>query len=552
MHRKIKVITCCILLVAALAASFLKAQCVPQMPHRFYGYVTVAGVPAPDGTLVVAKISGITYASTTTVNGTYGYATVFNVPADDPDTPEKEGGETGDIIEFYVAGSYATSYPFKYGEVTPLNLTVAAPAPYADFTANVTTGYEPLTVEFTDQSKYFDSIESYTWDFGDGNTTVTTNPKIVHTYLQNGTYTVSLTVNGTAAGQVVVDTIVKMGFIIVLDTKPIANFYAEPTSGLRPLTVTFYDNSTSYDGIVAWEWDFGDGFTSNEQNPIHNYTQTGTFTVKLKVTETDGDISIVTKENYITVKEATPPTVTIINPTATNPTFTRSGVTVQVAYQYTEASPKNVTIKIYNSTHTIATATITDLNGGTNVKRTDNITIPAGTADGSYHLNVTIYNIYDLSATATQLDAVKVDNTKPEISNPYQDPPGKVVRPGETVSVEPGYNITVRVNVTEPNIEKVFLYYNVSATEWMKIQMTPTASGEYTATIPSSSYPPYTTIQYYIEALDKAGNTAQTPTEGVYFTTYIIPEYQIIILAALLPAIALITALNRKRKRNSS
>jgi len=246
------------------------------------------------------------------------------------------------------------------------------------------------------------------------------------------------------------------------------------------------------------------------------------------------------------------PTVTIISPTKESPVYTQSAKTVQVTYQYTEASPKNATIKIYNSTHTIATATITDLTGGINVQRTDNITIPAGTAEGSYHLNVTIYNIYDLSATATQLGAVKVDNTKPEISSPYQDPPGQVVRPGETVNVEPGYNLTVRVNVTEPNIEKVFLYYNVSATEWMKIQMTPTASGEYKATIPSSSYPPHTTIQYYIEAVDKAGNTAQTPTEGVYFTTYIIPEYQKIILAALLPAIALITALNRKRKRNSS
>jgi hypothetical protein len=192
------------------------------------------------------------------------------------------------------------------------------------------------------------------------------------------------------------------------------------------------------------------------------------------------------------------------------------------------------------------------LAGGTNVQRTDNITIPANAADGSYHLNVTIYNIYDLGATATELDAVKVDNTKPEISSPYQDPPGQVVQPGETVNVEPGYNITVRVNVTELNIQEVFLYYNVSATEWIKIQMTPTASGEYTATIPSSSYPPCTTIQYYIEAMDKAGNTAQTPTAGVYFTSHIIPEDQKIVLTVLLPAIALITALNRKRKRNSS
>jgi PKD repeat protein len=442
MRGKIKVIMCCILLVTALAASFLKVQCVPLWPHRFYGYVTVAGAPAPDGTLVAAKIAGITYASTTTVDGKYGYAVAFNVPADDPDTPEKEGGQEGDTIEFYVAGRYATSYTFEYGAITQLNLTIAAPAPYADFTANVTTGYEPLTVEFTDQSKNFDSIESYTWDFGDGNVTVTSSPKIVHTYIQNGTYTVSLTVNGTAAGEVFVDTMVKANFITVYDTKPIANFYAEPTSGLRPLTVAFYDNSTSYDRIAAWEWDFGDGFTSNEQNPTHTYTKAGTYTVKLKVTETDGDINICTKENYITVGEVTPPTITINNPTTTNPTYTRSEAAIQVTYTYTEASPKNATIKVYNSTHTVATATVTGLAGGTNIQRIDNIKIPAGTAEGSYNLNVTIYNIYELSATATQLGAIIVDNTKPVITIIYPTE-------GSYISVK---KVWINGTITEANI----------------------------------------------------------------------------------------------------
>ncbi|MEM2675772.1 MAG: hypothetical protein QXT10_04680 [Candidatus Bathyarchaeia archaeon] len=62
------------------------------------------------------------------------------------------------------------------------------------------------------------------------------------------------------------------------------------------------------------------------------------------------------------------------------------------------------------------------------------------------------------------------------------------------MDVEAGFDITVKVSVTDFAIEKVSLYYNISATQWMEIQMAKAASGEYTATIPCSSYPPCTTI----------------------------------------------------------
>jgi len=540
MHGKIKVITCCILLVATLAAGFIKVQCLPQVPHRFWGYVTVAGEPAPDGTLVAAKIAGITYASTTTINGTYGYATAFNVPADDPDTPEKEGGQAGDIIQFYVAGRYAANYTFEYGGTTYLNLTITAPAPYADFSANVTIGYEPLTVEFTDQSKYFDSIESYKWDFGDGNITQTTNPKIVHTYIQNGTYTVSLTVNGTVAGGVFIDTMVKANFITVYDTKPTANFYAKPTSGLKPLTVSFYDNSTSYDGIVAWEWDFGDNSTSNERNPTHTYTQAGSFTVKLKVTETDGDINICTKQNYITV--TAPPTVSIVYPTATKPTYMRSGATITITYSYTEVSPKNATIKVYNATRTVYTVTITNLTGGTNITRTDSILIPAGTAEGSYNINVTVYNIYELSSTATQTDAIKVDITAPTITGVSQSPPANNVQPTDTVEV------TATVTDALSGVKNVTLYYSKDGgATWNPVPMQP--NGQlYKGTIPP--LPADTTVKYYIEAFDKAGNKKISP-ETEYYIYTVIPEFPNILAILLILSATILTAAAIKWRKPS-
>ena len=76
-----------------------------------------------------------------------------------------------------------------------------------------------------------------------------------------------------------------------------ANFSAEPTKGKYPLTVNFTDLST--DTPTSWLWDFGDGTTSTEQNPIHTYNTCGSFTVKLTVNYTVGS-DTKTKTDYIT------------------------------------------------------------------------------------------------------------------------------------------------------------------------------------------------------------------------------------------------------------
>ncbi len=70
---------------------------------------------------------------------------------------------------------------------------------------------------------------------------------------------------------------------------PFAEFTACPTSGAIPLTVQFTDISEG--PPTAWEWDFGDGATSTEQNPTHTYEKVGTYTVTLTVTNIAGDDS---------------------------------------------------------------------------------------------------------------------------------------------------------------------------------------------------------------------------------------------------------------------
>ena len=85
-----------------------------------------------------------------------------------------------------------------------------------------------------------------------------------------------------------------------VEDKPVADFTASPLSGDEPLTVEFTDLSTSYDGIVSYEWDFGDETTSTEQSPTHMYNE-GTYTVTLTVEEADGDSDTETKTDLISV-----------------------------------------------------------------------------------------------------------------------------------------------------------------------------------------------------------------------------------------------------------
>ncbi len=77
-----------------------------------------------------------------------------------------------------------------------------------------------------------------------------------------------------------------------------ADFSATPTSGQAPFPVQFTDASTG--SPTAWTWDFGDGATSTEQNPSHDYYEAGSHDVTLTVDGPSGSESC-TKYNYIVV-----------------------------------------------------------------------------------------------------------------------------------------------------------------------------------------------------------------------------------------------------------
>ena len=89
---------------------------------------------------------------------------------------------------------------------------------------------------------------------------------------------------------------------------PVASF----TFSCTYLACTFADTSTDTDGeIVAWSWTFGDGGTSNEQNPTHTYGEAGTYTVTLTVTDDDGASDTASQSLTVTAASGEPSVIVL-------------------------------------------------------------------------------------------------------------------------------------------------------------------------------------------------------------------------------------------------
>ena len=161
----------------------------------------------------------------------------------------------------------------------------------AQFTGTPTSGCAPLLVSYTSSST--GNPISYLWDLGNGTQSILPNPSA--TYFTPGSYTIKLVVTNAAGLK---DSITKTNYITV-NPKPIVNFTASDTIGCYPLTTQFTDMSNPVSGtITSWQWDFGDGATSNIPNPSHTYSQ-GTYSVVLRVINDKGCATTLIKPNYI-------------------------------------------------------------------------------------------------------------------------------------------------------------------------------------------------------------------------------------------------------------
>lgn len=184
-------------------------------------------------------------------------------------------------------------------------LRVHAQAPVADFGANVTSGCSPLTVTFQDKSS--NTPKFWNWDFGNGQLSNLQNPSISFGV---GTYAVTLVVRNSDG----TNGVTKTNYITVYPS-PQAGFSADITTGCIPSTIHFTDQSSPVAGnITTWDWDFGDGTTSNQQNPAHQYTATGYYTVTLRVTSSTGCQNTSSAGRYIRIAPGVIPDFDFTNP----------------------------------------------------------------------------------------------------------------------------------------------------------------------------------------------------------------------------------------------
>ena len=279
------------------------------------GTMNVIRAPqAPDSAFTPDKLSGDAPLTVFFDNQTTGDVTSYLWEFADGTTST----DTDSTHIFSAPGSYLVRLTARgqnnLSDFAQVEIRVTKPLvpPSAVFSALPTAGSAPLTVQITNQSAG-DNV-TYNWDFGDGTTAQTTDPIFTHLYSANGSFTIRLTVSGPGGADSTTT-----ANINVSDTLS-ASFTALPLSEPQGMSFQFADASSGQ--ISAWAWNFGDGTTSTEQNPVKVYTSAGTFNVSLTVTDTFGGTSSFSAPvtSVLPPTATTPPTVTPTN--TLQPTFT--------------------------------------------------------------------------------------------------------------------------------------------------------------------------------------------------------------------------------------
>ena len=167
------------------------------------------------------------------------------------------------------------------------------PTPDVNFTANVNSGCEPLSVQFIESNFYSNDYE-YLWIFGDGGINSSNQNTTSYTYNSNGTYDVSLTVidqNGCESSHQINEYI---------------NVYAIPEADFNtnPKEVDFLNANIDFQNLSLGNdynfWNFGDNTTSSTENPTHYYNNIGYYDIQLVVVTEEGCVDSVSHRIRVT------------------------------------------------------------------------------------------------------------------------------------------------------------------------------------------------------------------------------------------------------------
>jgi PKD repeat protein len=153
-----------------------------------------------------------------------------------------------------------------------------------------------FTIHFFDYS--YGNLTSWSWNFGDGTTSTEQNP--VHVYTQEGVYAVTFTISGDNCENTMTDSLYIYNYTSdcqALFAYGYESINHDSESGDSIKTgkndlMTLYFLDLSFGNIKDWNWDFGDGVTSTEQNPKHTYTEAGKYLVTLSISGDDCNSSV--------------------------------------------------------------------------------------------------------------------------------------------------------------------------------------------------------------------------------------------------------------------
>lgn len=161
-------------------------------------------------------------------------------------------------------------------------------APTARIEATPTSGTGPLLISANAMQSTDDgSIVSYSWNFGDGTSSQVGIAS--HTYASAGNYTLTLTVTDNDGASDSASTTISVSNPTGENLAPTARISATPNSGVAALLVNVDGRQSTDDiGVVSYNWNFGDGNTSQNAVTSHTYSQPGTYNLRLTVTDGNG------------------------------------------------------------------------------------------------------------------------------------------------------------------------------------------------------------------------------------------------------------------------
>ncbi|GEM_PF-834525 len=278
---------------------------------------------------------------------------------------------------YSAAGTYTVTLQVSngaYTKNTSKSITVLAPVT-VDFTLSPSAPVVNQDVVFTNQTS--GSVDSYLWNFGDGSSSTAKDP--THKFTSAGSYTVTLTATNARGSKTK-----SKSLVVSQSLNP--SFTYSPSSPYAGQTVQFTDTSTG--NPTSWQWDFGDGSSSTLQNPTHAYSNSGTYTVTLRVANS--------AESKTTSK-----TITVKPVVQADFSFSPTNPTVGTSVQFTDKSTGNIaswswkfgdgsTSTQQNPAHAYSAAgsynvTLTVSDGTTSNSMTQTITVKANiVADFTY------------------------------------------------------------------------------------------------------------------------------------------------------------------------